>query len=254
MLFPIFFAFVGLGRQEPIMLKYQPPIGKSYQYQFTMGFTMKLPESLGGSKSPMSFQGGTDITFKALSRTGDSTTIAASTGPMKFSMSNAPGGQAPFDNNARKAQHLQFVIDSRYGMKGAEFSKMLAGGLFGGAPEVFPDHPVGVGDTWTSSFDISKMFGQSGGPAAPAIPIKFQLESVSKSGTGTFARIKTSIIGDVALPGAGAAGKMHIDAAGAMTVDVATGVTTVQHMSLKGTITAQQMQITMNVEQGMALE
>lgn len=230
-------GIAGVASAQKVTLRYQPPVGKSYVYGMTMS---------SGSNSPMMAAASMKMTgtstMKIVSRKGDVTTVKNAMSNVNFVV---PKGSPLESQVAAMKKQATTEITMGINSLGGVANMSAAGGnpqanqmmnsMMGGSSPfaVLPKNPVGVGSTWTSSFDIGKMIGNAmpgmkvdgGKVLLTSKLVKFisqggkKLAQIHISGTGTTA---------MNLPG-GQGGSMKMTMKMSIntdtTIDVATGIT-----------------------------
>lgn len=192
--------------QAPVNLKYLPPIGKAIRYKMVMDMQQGMG-TMGTMKSKTSVY----MTMKAISRSGDVTTIETKTENAKVTVpAGSPmAGMKDMMEKQLAGKTATIKMNSHYqsvGSTNGMLSSMNSGpgGAMSGMS--LPNHPVKVGDTWNSSLDIGKTSkgAQMGGMSMSGkLPIKMKLVSVS----GGKAKIAVTISGTMTMgmpAGAGA--------------------------------------------------
>jgi len=172
--------------QAAVTLKYMPPVGKAIRYRMVMNMKQEM-----GPMGASSFTTSVEMSIKALSRSGDVTTVETTGKNAKVTM--PPGSPAAGMKDAMEKQMSSMKttskMNSHYGVVGSDTAIMasLSGGPGSATTGLtFPDHPVKVGDTWKASLDFGKIgkaiggkMGVSGMSMSGVIPIKMKLLSIS---------------------------------------------------------------------------
>ena len=102
---------------------------------------------------------------------------------------------------------------------------------------------------WTWGKRSQAFWGGAGAPTGGKIPLKFKLESLTKSGGKTVAKIDVTMSGDMSMSPGGQTVKMHLQATGFFTVDVATGVTIVSDVKSTNHLAGPGMTMVQNMRQ-----
>ncbi|MDR3688364.1 MAG: hypothetical protein P4L46_03220 [Fimbriimonas sp.] len=225
----------GAVAQDAITLKFQPTIGKAYPFKMTMDMTMNQPS--GGD--PITTKTEVNVDMKALSRTGDVTTMETKNSNAKVTIPpDSP--MAAMKETMEKSMSDMVVeskIDTLYRIQSVKGTGGAgnAGMMSNFQSMAFPDHPVKVGDTWKSELDLGKIMNSMLGDNAQGmtmdgkIPLKFELKSLSQKYGLSIAEVGIVMGGDATMSVAGQNITMHMKGMGSYFIDIASGMT----MSMK---------------------
>jgi hypothetical protein len=239
-----------------VTLKFQPPVGKTYQYKMSMAMTMDA----GGVVPNTDFKTDVDFDMKILSRDGDVTTIESKMGKAKVTIPDDSPLSAMKDQmeESMSGKSSQTKIDSQYKVQSATGAG--ADMAFSGMQNLsFPKHSLKVGETWTTDMDLGKVLSGPmtknlpGAKATGKIPINFRLEKVTLSGGQTLAEIHIDMKGDMDLDVSGQSMAMHLDGSGSFTIDVATGMTVSTKMVSSNNMAIGSMNMVQHMTQTMAI-
>ena len=222
------FAAVGASAQS-VLLRYQPPVGKTVSYTMTNAMSMTSPMSPG---KPMAFTQTIPMTVRVVSKSAAGTTVETKTGPTKM---NAPAGSpmAGMANNPamNKVNVVRMTIDPFGTPKGATGAGPAAamansmGSVMGGGSQgvFFPAKPVKVGDTWTSAMDLGKMApaGAAGMKMNGKIPIVYRLTALK----GGVATVAMTAKGTMSMAFGNKPMQIAMDIRSTILLDAATGLT-----------------------------
>jgi len=215
--------------QAPVNLKYLPPVGKAIRYKMVMDMQQGM-----GAMGTMKSKTTVDMTIKAISRSGDVTTLETKTENAKVTI---PAGSPMASMKDMMEKQMSgktatVKMDSHYQGVGSTDGMLSSlnsgpGGAMSGMS--LPNHPVKVGDSWSSSLDIGKAAkgASMGGMTMKGnLPIKMKLLSVS----GGQAKIAMTITGTMtmAMPAGGTTSKAQniatkMNVAGTYSINVSDG-------------------------------
>jgi hypothetical protein len=219
--------------QGSVSLRFHPPVGRSYHYLMYMSMAMDHVEGMPS----MNFKMDLGMQMKALSKTGDVTSMEYRVTSVKVTApSDSP--MASMQQTMQKqlsGKVFKGNIDSLYhvsGMSGSGMDSMINSMS---SNISYPNHPVKVGESWTTSLDMGKAMGAMGGgmglsAGTSKIPVTFRLVKISNQGGKTVAAVRVSMNGVMNLGGAQAM-KMNLDSSGTINIDVANGMTLNQMMT-----------------------
>ncbi len=225
-------ATVASGSAQTVLLRYNPPVGKTASYTMRMSMSTTLPQGASVSGKPMSFTQTTPMSLRVLAHAGGATTIETRSGPMKFDApAGSPMAAGAKNPNLAKVNVVRMTIDefgtpkgaSGGGASAAVVNAMGSAMGQGGQGVTFPKAPVKVGDTWKSSLDIGKMIGAAGAglKANGTIPLVFRLLAV-KGGEAT---VSMTAKGSVGMNVGGRTLNFTMDLKSTSLIDTATGLT-----------------------------
>lgn len=221
------FAAVGASAQS-VLLRYQPPVGKTVSYTMTNAMSMTSPMAPG---KPMAFTQTIPMTVRVVSKTAAGTMVETKSGPTKMS---APAGSpmAGMANNPamRKVNVVRITIDPFGTPKGATGAGPAAamansmGSVMGGGSQgvFFPAKPIKVGDTWTSAMDLGKM-APAGMPMKMngKIPLVYRLVSLK----GGVAMVAMTAKGTMSMAFGNKPMQIAMDIRSTILLDASTGLT-----------------------------
>ena len=207
-------SIAALGTSQSVLLRYKPPVGKTMTYVYSMKMTQNVP----GMAQAMGFSQTMPMTMRVVSRKGALTTTQTKTGKATVSVpagSPMAAGKAQIEA-ASSNKTSTTVIDELGNIKsvtglGSNMSSSAQG-------VAFPKKAVKVGDTWTSTVDMSKTMGPAGGSGK--IPVVYKLVSLS-GGTATLA---VTMNGTTTMKMGAQPMAMKMMSKGTMAVDAATGM------------------------------
>jgi len=235
-------AIGGVASAQQVTLRYKPPVGKSYAYTMTMD-TATVAPGAGGNQSVK--QTATN-TIKVLSRSGEQTKVSTTTSNVKVTVPpNSPLKSQVAQMEKQGAMTATMTISSLGLVTNVSSGKtpnmQAANDMLStiGPFSAMPKAAVGVGSTWTSSFNLGQMIAKtmpmmkvSGGN----IPLKLKLTRFVSQGGKRLAEVKmtgagTAKLSMAAQPGTrapsrsqGFAMNVAINISSTSLIDVATGV------------------------------
>ena len=207
-------SVAALGASQSVLLRYKPPVGKTMSYVYSMNMTQTVP----GMASAMGFSQTLPMTLRVLSRNGMLTTTQTKTGQAKVTIpagSPMAAGKAQMEA-ASSNKTSTTTVDELGNVKSA--SGLGANMASGSQGVAFPKNPVKVGQSWTSTVDMSKTMGPAGG--AGKIPVVYKLVSLS-GGTATLA---VTMNGTTTMKMGAQPMAMRMMSKGTMAIDTATGM------------------------------
>ena len=215
---------VATASAQTVLLRYRPPVGKTFAYTMTTSMTMASPQKTPGMKGPMSFRQSAPMTIRVVSQTPDATTIEMKTGPTKTAagsaLGNAPQTSAPQIVRMTLDRFGTLKAGSGAGPATAIMSSM--GGNMQGV--VFPAKPVRVGDTWTQTIDLGKiMSGAKAGSmrVQGKLPMVYRLTALK----GGIATIEMASKGAMTMAMGAQAIKTSMNMRATSSIDSSTGLT-----------------------------
>lgn len=196
---------------QTVTLRYAPPIGKAYRYKVDVTTTMNSKQMPNMSVTMTEV-----ISMKAVGKVGAKTKVET----VIESVTNHTTGQM--------AAIIEHDVKSMIGKK----TTMLYGpdGLAGDAQAItnnnasvlLPNHPVRIGDSWSTVIDFSKL-GASTAAKGLTMSGKMPMNSKLSSFNQSSATINTTMSG-VITTGTPFSTKTSIGGSGTYVVEVATGV------------------------------
>lgn len=245
----------GVTGQNQVILKFHPAIGKTYRFTMAMDMTMTMAMGQGKSNPPMKISTIVDMDMKAVSRSGVMTTMETKIGGAK---ATAPAG-SPLANATKQMEQqmsgktIRSQIDSHYNTLSVKGSGMDQ--MFNNMPMHFPQHPVKVGDTWTTSLNMGKMLGGlTGGMFKGDLPITFRLQRIGTGPTGPVANIQMKMDGTPIVNTGRQSMTMHMKADGVMTVEIASGMTIGQNTVISVDMSSDQMKMSQRLTESLKLK
>lgn len=260
---PLIFCICGLllrsqavAPQTDVVLKFQPPVGKTYKYTMTMDMAMEA----GAQIPTTSFKTSVDVDLNILSKKDDLTTIESKTSNAVVTVPDNSPMAAAKDEMVKKmnGQVVKSDIDSSFhphNVKGSQVDAML-NSLQGLS---FPSHAIKIGESWSTDMDLQKYVGAALGTAVPGMkmtgdmPIKNKLTSIDLVNGTSVATIHMSMKGDLNVTFSGLEFTMHIVADGDYKLDVATGTTVGMTMTSDNNISGASITMNQHIVQAMKL-
>ncbi len=242
--------------QSQVTLRYQPPIGKTYRYRMSVGMTM----AKSSATPAMGMTTSVDVDTKALSRTGDVTTVETRTSHAK--VTGAPGTPMSAASTAAAQRMSGLVVQSKFdrlchvlGMsKTATGLDAMTGGL---QTVAFPSPPLKIGDSWSSDMEMAKLIGAvlgsklPGAKASGRVPITYRLVSLVHLGGEVVANIHVGIKGDVTINVQGQVIKMHLEGGGVRMIYLSSGATASSAITMANTTSAAGISMVQHMTQSM---
>jgi hypothetical protein len=260
--------FVVLGsalaaQAQKVTLRYNPAVGKTYVFSTTTTMKQTMPQGASNMKQSMT------TTMKVLKKAGDKVTIQTTVSGAKVTATGQGAEMASGIEKQLNSTKSTTVIDSRgrpadIKATGPQAMQSALSGMAGGLGSMnsFPEGPVGVGSTWTSTIDFQKMMKgmlqgmkMSGGK----IPVKMTLKRFETAGGKRLAVIDVVLNGNFSLnPPAGNASAMGpvtttLRTNATMKVDVATGVPVEVQSKGGGTTSIGKMKLVQDITTSMKL-
>jgi hypothetical protein len=242
--------------QTEVLLKFQPPVGKTYKYVMAMDMSMEA----GAQIPTTSFKTSVDFDLNVLSKKDDLTTIESKTSNAVVTVPPDSPMAAAKDEMIKKmnGQIVKSDIDSSFhphNVKGSQVDAML-NSLQGLS---FPDHAIKVGESWKATMDLQKYVGAAMGSTMPGMkmtgdmPIVNKLTSVDVVNGASVATINMSMKGDLTVSFSGIDFTMQIVAGGDYKLDVATGTMVSMNMTSDNKISGASGNMNQHIIQSMKL-
>ncbi len=189
---------------QTLLLRYKPPVGKTYAYTLTSKSIQFLPTS----PNPVKIDVEIPITLRITSRRGARATIDQTIGAPLLTLSPGnqlermrPALQKEIQKIARQTvANEQGKLQTATHEKAESLTKLGKGIAQALQPIYFPPKPVKVGDTWTTSLDLKDtkdIDATVGAPTAPrqGLRVFYKLVGIEKRAGKTLARITVSCKG-----------------------------------------------------------
>jgi len=194
--------------QGPVTLKYMPPVGKSIHYRMAMKMNMAM-----GAMGNMASTTAADMFIKALSRSGDVSTVETRIQNAKVTAPpNSPmAGSAAAMEKQLNGKVVKTQMNSHYTIVGTDSG--LQGISAAAMGFAFPSRPMKIGESWQSTLDFSKFKGQAMGGAGMSgkVPVKMTLKSVSGGNATIDMQLKGNL--SIKMPGGASPNGQPITAA-----------------------------------------